>query len=180
MLVNCGRLLLLPAMFLLLFVTLGCGDRGERATPQLLSQIQSDLRSSGIHSYRIVVDVERPGELRRNDITVAGDRIQKGIVLYWEPKEKRWGNLITLNESQAIAFSLPGLVDTLQSEINNANRPVVRIVSTQNPPYIKKIILGQLRQNNEAVPDSQATITVHTFQANPQSMKRNSENSNSD
>jgi hypothetical protein len=154
----------LRTLIFLFPLLIGCGDRGERATPQLLSQIESDFRSSGIHDYRIVVDVERPGELRRNDITVVQDRVQKGIVLYWEPKEKRWDNLITLNESQAIAFTFPGLVDTVKSEMDNPNRPVVRVVATKTSPYIKKIILGQIRQNNQPVPDSQATITVQSFQ----------------
>jgi hypothetical protein len=161
------KILQLFPIFMLVFLWAGCSERTEQATPQLMDQLESDWHSSGIHNYRIVVDVERPEELRRNDITVSHDQIAKGFVLYWQSKEKRWDNMITLNESQSIAFSVPGLLETLRSEINNTNRPVVRVATSKTPPYIKKILLGQIRQNNQPVPGSQATIIVQTFEQKP-------------
>ena len=140
-----------------------CGG-SEKASPELIDQMESDWRSQAIQDYHIIVDVERPGELRRNDVTVVDGRVTKGVLQYWETHEKRWSNRVILNESQAIAFSVPGLFDTVRSELTNGLRPVVRVVLGKNPPYIKKIILGQISQNNHSVADSQASIIVQKFE----------------
>jgi len=151
-------------IFGLALVFAGCNGRMEKASPQVLDQMESDWQSRGIRKYRIVVDVERPDELRRNDITVVDGQVTKGVLQFWEPHEKRWNAVIRLNESQALAFSVSGLFDTVRSELTNGGRPVVQVEPSKEPPFIKKIILGQIRQNNQAIAKSEATIIVQKFE----------------
>jgi hypothetical protein len=152
------------AILVLGLLITGCGGRPEKASTELMDRVESDWRSQKIQDYHILVDVERPGELRRNDITVVNGQVTKGVLQYWEAKLKRWDNTIMLNESQSVAFSVPGLFDTVRSELTNSGRPIVRVTLSKSPPYLKKIILGQLWRNNQPVPDSQATIIVQKFE----------------
>lgn len=149
---------------LVLFAVAGCGSRMEKATVALIDQADASWRSKPVASYHIIVDVERPGELRRQDITVRDGKTDRAIVQYWNSKDNRWENTITLNEAQAAAFTVPGLLETVREEIENSRRPLIRVSMIPEPPYFEKIILGQVWQDNQAVPNSQASVIVRKFE----------------
>lgn len=147
-----------------LFVVADCGPPMEKATVALIDKADASWRSHPVASYHIVVDVERPGELRRQDITIRDGKTDRAIVQYWNSKDNRWENTITLNQAQAAAFTVPGLLETVREELDNSRRPVIRVSMIQDPPYLEKIILGQVWQDNQAVPNSQASVIVRKFE----------------
>jgi len=152
------------ALFLTALLCVACNQGLEKASNALIDRTEARWKSNPIPNYRIVVDVKRPDEFRRNDITVRQGHVKKAFVQYWDSRKKIWDNTIFLNESQALAFTVEGLFDTVRLELENSGRPVVRVAVTETPPYLQRIVLGQFWQNNQAVPNSQATVTVQQFE----------------
>lgn len=157
-----GGVFLVPIAILLIAVS--CGPPMEKATLARIDEADAHWRSSAISNYHIIVDVERSEELRRQDITVRSGQISHAIVQYWNSRNKRWENTISLNESQAIAFTVPGLLETVREELQSNRRPIIQVSLTPGPPYLQRIILGQVWQNDRAVPSSQASVIVQKFE----------------
>lgn len=155
-LLSCGMLLMLTAV--------SCGPPMEKATLPRIDEADARWRSSGITNYHIIVDVERSEELRRHDITVRDGHIIHAIVQYWNSHNKRWENTISLNEAQALAFTVPGLLETVREELQSNRRPIIQVLLTSEAPYLQRVILGQFWQNDRAVPSSQASVIVQKFE----------------
>lgn len=162
------RLLVLGGLFLtpiaMLLIAVSCGPPMEKATLARIDEADARWRSSAIPNYHIIVDVERSEELRRQDITVRNGRISHAIVQYWNSHNQRWENTISLNESQSLAFTVPGLLETVREEIQSNRRPIIQVLLIPDAPYLQRVILGQLWQNDHAVPNSQASVIVQKFE----------------
>lgn len=148
----------------LIAIAVACGPRMEKATLERIDDADAKWHSNPVSSYHIVVDVKRSDELRRQDIDVRDGQIERGSVQYWNSRSDRWENTIILNDSQSIAFTVPGLLETVREEIKSGRRPIIQVAMIQNPPYFQRIVLGQVWQNDQAVPNSQASLVIQKFE----------------
>jgi hypothetical protein len=140
-----------------------CGLPLKKATVQDLEQAKRIWQMHPVLNYSIVVDVQRQNELRRNSVLVREGKISSAGVRYWNADLKKWEAQRRLKEQQALPFTVPGLLMTVEEEISNSNRNDIRISMKGNPPVPQTIVLGALIHNNKQVEESKTFIFVRTF-----------------
>lgn len=148
--------------FLILIVLIGCGTRIQKATAGLIDEAEARWRTKAISSYRMVVDVQMSGDVRRNEITVQNSRINQATVSYKD--SGRWARSQKLNESQALAFTVPGLFETVREEIRANARSDIRVAFNRDRAYLERVVLGPVLQKNEPIPNSEVYIFVRKFE----------------
>jgi hypothetical protein len=152
------------AMVALWLATAGCGLALEPASIERVREAESRWNAAPILDYGITVDIDRPGERRRNEITVRDGRIVSASVSYWDPGEDRWSRPAPLREEQALPFTPTGLLEMVRREIGMKSRLDLRIALKGAPPFPHRILMGGLRRGEGIVPNSEAVITVRRFE----------------
>jgi hypothetical protein len=148
---------------ILTFVLLnGCDVHLQKATPGLIEQAQARWKKESIVNYKIVVDVQMHGDMRRNEITVQNNNIQQATVSYKD--NEKWVRTQKLNQSQALPFTVPGLFETVQDELNVHARSDIRVALNPDKAYIERIVLGPVLQNNEPIPNSEVYVFVRKLE----------------
>lgn len=117
--------------------------------------------------YHIIVGVERPVEMRRNDLTVKDGEIVSATVTYWKQKGWEWNEPYDLNHDQAYPFTIPGLYDMLRGAINTQNREYIRVDMQGNPPFPHWIEFGTVWQEGEPVYGTESRVIVRKFEIIP-------------
>lgn len=151
--------LYISVMFVLLT---GCGTHLQEATPGLIDKAGAQWKKEAIPNYKIVVDVQMQGNMRRNEITVQNNNIRQATVSYKE--NGKWVRTKNLNESQAMAFTVPGLFETVQEELRVHARSDIRVAFNSEKSYIERIVFGPVLQANKPVENSEVYIFVRNFE----------------
>ena len=148
----------------MLLASAACGLTLEPASMARVRDAEAQWDAAPILDYGITVDVDRPGERRRTEISVRDGRIVSASVSYWDPEEDRWSRPASLREEQALPFTPLGLLDMVRREISVKSRRDVRIALQGSPPFPHLILLGGLNRGEGIVPNSGAAITVRRFE----------------
>lgn len=149
---------------LMLALVAACGPRLQKASVRMMDEAEARWAANPVRSYHIVVDVERPDDTRRTEVTVEEGRITRGVVRYWDPRSRRWGEPYELNEEQAFPFTVPGLFDMVRGELRGSGRVDIRVAMGGEPAFPRRIVLGPVWQNGRPVPDTEARVTVRSFE----------------
>ncbi|MCI0442724.1 DUF6174 domain-containing protein [bacterium] len=150
----------------------GCEAHLQKATPGLIEEAEADWKKEAIPNYKIVVDVQMQGNMRRNEITVQNKNIRQATVSYKE--NGKWVRTKNLNQSQAMAFTVPGLFEAVQEELRVHARSDIRVAFNSNKSYIERIVLGPVLRTNEPVENSEVYIFVRKFEPSPSAQKQKS------
>lgn len=146
-----------------IFVPLsGCGTRLQQATPNLIQEAEAKWKKEAIPNYKIVVDVQMQGDMRRNEITVKNNDVQEATVSYED--HGKWVRTRKLNESQAYAFTVRGLFQTVEEELEVHSRSYIRVALNPDKAFIERVVLGQVLQKNAPIARSQVYIFVRKFE----------------
>ncbi len=141
--------------------------RLDQATIKMINDAQAVWYLEPVLNYHIVVDVNRPDEKRRNDITVQNGVITSATVKYWDSGRLRWEEPYDLNEDQAFPFTIPGLYDMLRGALNNSNRPDIQVDMRGDPPFPHRIVLGPVWQDGVPVWGTETEVIVREFEILP-------------
>lgn len=142
-----------------------CGPRPALVTVQSLDATRARWEARPVRSYHIIVDVERPGEHRRNEITVFDDTMIRSSVAYWKEKRRDWGPPRELTAGQGTPFTVPGLFALIRQELLEGHRSDCRVAFVGDPPVPELILLGPVMRSGEPVPGTEATIVVRGFES---------------
>jgi hypothetical protein len=137
----------------------------QQATPGLIDEAASRWRKNAISNYRIVVDVQMNGNIRRNIITIQNGEIDQATVSYKDNVRGR--DKQKLNTTQALAFTVPGLFETVREELNAHTRTDIRVAVHPDRAYLQQIAFGPVLQNNQPIPNSEVYIFVRKFEPLP-------------
>jgi hypothetical protein len=140
-----------------------CHSGLRQATIGEIHQAERQWENHPILNYKIVVDVQQQNELRRNALNVRDGQITHAVVSYWNSRRNKWELEESLKLQQALPFTVPGLLETVEEEISNSNRSEIEVAMKGDPPVPKTILLGNLLQNNQRVAGSKAYIFVRSF-----------------
>lgn len=152
------------AVLLLIGFLAGCGARLVPASVGMIDDAEARWQANPVLNYRIVVDVERPDDRRRNELTVRQGEVTRAVVMYWDPREKRWGEPYELNPEQAFPFTVPGLFDMVRGELRGSDRADIRVAMGGEPPFPQRIVLGPVWEDLRPVPGTEATVIVREFE----------------
>lgn len=151
-------------MLLLVSLLTACGARLVPASVDMVDEAEARWQANPVLNYRIVVDVERPDDRRRNELTVRQGEVTRAVVMYWDPRQKRWGEPYALNPEQAFPFTVPGLFDMIRGELRGSNRADIRVAMGGEPPFPQRIVLGPVWEDLRPVPGTEATVIVREFE----------------
>ncbi len=146
---------------------IGCGARLQPASVELMHECEARWLEHPVLSYHITVDVDAPNERRRNEVTVREGKVTRAVISYWDGHQKQWGVTRGLDSQQAFPFTVPGLFDTVQSELKRNNRTDIRVAIDRNYAFPQSIVLGPVLMDGHRLLDTAATVTVASF--SPQS-----------
>jgi len=151
-------------VLLLVGFAAACGSRLVPASVRMMDEAEARWQANPVLNYRIVVDVERPDDRRRNELTVRQGEVTRAVVMYWDPRQKRWGEPYELNPEQAFPFTVPGLFDMVRGELRGSNRADIRVAMDGDPPFPQRIVLGPVWEDLRPVPGTEATVIVREFE----------------
>lgn len=141
----------------------GC-SRPVVASVGMMDQAEARWQANSIPAYHIVVDVERPDDRRRSELTVRDSEIIEATVRWWDFERERWGESSDLNHEQAFPFTVPGLYDMVRGAIRDSGRVDVRVVMAGEPAFPYRIVMGPVWQDERPVPDTEAEVIVREFE----------------
>jgi hypothetical protein len=137
----------------------------QQATPGLIDQAEGRWRKNAISNYRIVVDVQMNGNVRRNTITIIDGKINKATASYKD--NFRWKHEQRLNITQALPFTVPGLFETVREELTAHARTEIRVAVHPDKAYLQQIVFGPLLQNYQPISNSEVYIFVRKLEPLP-------------
>lgn len=155
--------ILLGMLGLVLFAA-GCTALMPQASFEMMNEAEAKWEADPVSSYRIVVDVERPTDRRRTEVTVRQDAIIRAEVKYWNEQTKTWDEPADLNQEQAYPFTVPGLFDMVRGELASSGRADVRVLMDGSPAFPHRLVLGPVWMDGKPVSGTEATVTVRTFE----------------
>lgn len=162
-----GRVPLSGSAILVAGLLVACGPRPAIVTVQSVDVTRARWEARPVRSYHIIVDVERPGDRRRNEITVIDDTIIRSSVAYWNETLRDWARPQELTTGQATPFTVPGLFALIREELLEGHRSDCRIAFKGDPPVPERILLGPVMRSEGPVPGTEATIIVSGFEPLP-------------
>lgn len=142
-------------------------QRLVQATFRLLNDSQTAWYSNPVTNYRIVVDVIRPDEVRRNEIVVKNSEIVSATVKYRKTGGLGWQSPYNLNEGQAHPFTVLGLYDMVRVPLRNNARQDIRIDMQGTPPFPHVIVFEPLWDGGERLVETGARVIVRVFEPDP-------------
>lgn len=163
---NTGHIRWLAVAWVMILVGLltACGPRLVSASVRMMDEAEARWQANPVPSYRIVVDVERPDDRRRNELTVRQGQVVSAVVKYWDSRRRRWKEPYELNPEQAFPFTVPGLFDMVRGELRNSGRAEIRVAMGGEPAFPRRIVLGPVWQDLRPVPGTEATVIVREFE----------------
>lgn len=156
-----NKVLLLTGLLILL---VGC-SQPVPASRRMMDDAEARWQANPVPSYHIVVDVDRPDDRRRTELTLSEGEIVEAKVSYWDFRKKRWQEPYDLNQEQAFPFTVPGLFDMVRGELRSSGRADIRVVMKGEPAFPHRIVLGPVWQDLRPVEGTEATVTVREFKA---------------
>ena len=147
----------------LLMILVGC-SQPVPATMRMMDEAKARWQANPVPSYHIVVDVDRPDDRRRTELTLGEGEIVEAKVSYWDFRKKRWQDSYDLNQEQAFPFTVPGLFDMVRGELRSSGRADIRVVMKGEPAFPHRIVLGPVWQDLRPVEGTEATVTVREFE----------------
>ncbi len=157
-----GRILFLFMIGALLLAS--CRSGLERASLAKVDQMEQAWLAAPVPSYHIVVDVDRPGDRRRNELVVEDGVVVQATVKYWNPERKAWDEPFSLNQEQAEPFTVPGLFEMVREQIELPQRAQVQVKWREDPPMPELIVLGPVSMNGQPVSGTEATVFLEEFE----------------
>jgi hypothetical protein len=158
-----GRVVML--LWFLSGLLAGCYIGLERASIPMIDAAEANWQANPVPGYDITVEVDRPGERRRNEISVRQGQVRRAVVRSWDPDEKRWQEPAPLNEEQAFPFTVPGLFDMVRDELRHSGRADIRVMIGKSPAsFPRRLVLGPVWQAGQPVTGTEATVTVRKFE----------------
>jgi hypothetical protein len=158
-----ARLLYVPILLVgALILAVAC-SQPVPATIGMLDDAEARWRADPVASYHIVVDVDRPNDRRRTELTVRQGEITAATVKYWGFDRERWQEPHDLNPEQAFPFTVPGLFDMVRGELRGSGRADVRVEMGGEPAFPHRVILGPVWQDERPVAGTEATVAVREF-----------------
>lgn len=158
------QLLAVLVLFAVALLFAGCRyNILQPATLEVIDYAEAAWLAAPTASYRITVEIERPGERRRSTVTVEDHRIIEGVVSYWDFEARQWQESYALNEEQSFPFTVPGLFDMIRGELEMSGREDVRMLMVGEPPFPHKINFGPIIVDGEPFPATKAVVTIQQF-----------------
>ncbi|MCP4165576.1 MAG: hypothetical protein GY759_06745 [Chloroflexi bacterium] len=129
-----------------------------------LERMEAAWNAHPILDYHIVVDVKRPDELRRYDITVQKGEVTDATMLMWNAYEQTWREPYSLDETQSFPFTVTGLFDTVRGALLHSGRTDIRVNMGENPAFPRHIIMGPVWDAGQMVRGTENEIIVREFE----------------
>jgi len=168
---NNRHIFIWSGLFLLVLVVAGFwltrDMRLDRADINMLNEAQTIWYAQPISSYRLVVDVSRPGELRRNAVTVRNGEVIEATVKYRNQNTFFWDATYPLNAEQSYPFTIPGLYDMLRGALNSSNRAEIRVDMRGYPPFPHRIVFGPVWEGGTVFRGTESKVIVREFEILP-------------
>jgi len=139
-----------------------CHAHAGAAAARTLTEAESRWKAHPVASYHLVIEVDRPDEKRRNDVTVEDGTIAHATTSYWNTGESRWDPPMDLNPDQARPFTVEGFFETIRGEIDQDLRSEIGITPSDTPPFLERVLLGPLRRQPRG---TGAILNVESFEA---------------
>ncbi len=151
-------------VLLLAGLATACNSQLKPATIAMMDEAEARWQENPVLSYRIVVDVERPDDRRRNELIVEQGQVTRALIRYWDPERQRWGRPMELTIEQAQWFTVPGLFNTVREELRNSGRKRIRVAIEGDPAFPRRIELGPVMEGKKPAPYTKATVIVRVFE----------------
>ncbi|MCO6453063.1 MAG: hypothetical protein J5I90_19925 [Caldilineales bacterium] len=160
-----------PASLLIILVALlaamtvsGCEPKLRGTSIAEMDRAEAAWEANPVLSYRIVVEVNRPDELRRNELTVENGVVTSAVMLLWDRGQREWREPFPLDETQAFPWTVPGLFDTVRGAIEHSGRTVIRVEMGGEPPFPRQIQFGPVWEDMQMVEGTESEIRVRAFE----------------
>lgn len=141
----------------------GCSSGLQKASVQMMDTAEARWQQQPVQDYEIMVEVKRPDDRRRSTVIVQQGQIVRGDVSYWNAKTNRWDDPAALNQEQSFPFTVPGLFDMVRGELNSSGRADIRVKMEGEPPFPRRIVLGPVMLDGQAMSGTEAVITVERY-----------------
>jgi hypothetical protein len=138
----------------------GCGSRLQPASSMLVEAAEADWQARSLTDYEMVVDVQRPEaeDSFRAEVQVQGGRIVGGTLRYRE--KGRWGTPLTLSDTQAFPYTVPGLFTVLRAELANSGRRSIEVELDPVYAFPRRLVLGPVYEDGRAVPGTETRVSA--------------------
>ena len=154
--------IVLSLVLALLWLT-GCEPKLRGTSLREMNQAEAAWEVNPILSYQIVVDVIRPDELRRNELTIVNGEVQSAVMLLWDKGKREWREPFQLDQKQAFPYTVPGLFETVRGAIEHSGRTVIRVDMRGEPPFPRHIEFGPVWEEMQMVRGTESEIVVRRF-----------------
>ncbi len=149
---------------LVLLTASACAPALEEATYARVSAAQARWAASPTPTYRILVEVERPGENRRYNIGVRRGEVAHASLEEWNWEIGAWSDPIRLHAEQARPFTVSGLFESVLAEMRVDARSEILVAIEGDPAFPRRIVLGPVLRAGRPLEGTQSTITVRRFE----------------
>ena len=159
-----SRLWIVVLLGIIITALLGsCSSGLQKASVEMMDKAEARWQQQPALDYEIMVEVNRPGDRRRSTVIVQRGQIVRGDVSYWNAKTNRWDEPSALNQEQSFPFTVPGLFDMVRGELENSGRADIRVKQEGEPPFPRRIVLGPVMLDGQAMSGTEAVVTVERY-----------------
>lgn len=150
----------LAAMLVLLS---GCDARLKGTSVAEMDEMEGRWQAQPILDYSISVDVERPDELRRYEITVENGAVTSAVMSFRDESKHEWREPLQLDETQAFPFTVPGLFETVRGALEHSGRTDIQVDLSGDPAFPRRIHFGLVWEEGQMVRGTESEIRVKQF-----------------
>ncbi|NUQ37462.1 MAG: hypothetical protein HUU23_06610 [Caldilineales bacterium] len=149
----------------LLALLAGCDLRLRDTTLAEMDAAEAAWQQHPIPDYHIVVEVQRPDELRRIDIRVQQGEVISAVLLQWDAQQRVWRPPYDLPPAHSFPFTVPGLFDTVRGALAHSGRTRIAVQMAGDPAFPQRIEFGPVWEEGQMVQGTEASIRVREFEA---------------
>ncbi|MCO6453509.1 MAG: hypothetical protein J5I90_22195 [Caldilineales bacterium] len=151
-------------LLVLIAVLSGCEPKLRGVTTSDMDRAETAWEANPVRNYRIVVEVIRPDELRRNELTVEDGQVTSAIMLLWDRGKQEWREPFLLDETQAFPYTPPGLFEMVRGAIEHSGRTMIRVEMRGDPPFPQHIQFGPVWEDMQMVRGTESEVKVRSFE----------------
>lgn len=158
------RIILLVLGLFLLTLLAGCELRLRGISLAELDAAEAAWQANPLPDYHIIVDVKRPDELRRNELTVRKGEVTEAVMMLWDGRDRSWREPLQLDASQSFPYTVPGLFDTVRGALEHSGRTVIRVDMQGDPLFPWRIQFGPVWEGGQMVRGTESELQVRIFE----------------
>jgi hypothetical protein len=121
---------------------------------------------AGILDYDISVQVAFSSEKRVNNLEVRQGVVTSAESARWDEAAQSWSQFSAMREEEFRFFTVPGLLETVRSALQNENVPrtEIRLQLEEAPPIPSLIYMGEIVQDGIVMDTTSLVIEILSFE----------------